>query len=64
MVTWLVKKVAHNPEGLLALLIRAQKIEDNQSRASLIFRAGLRVGMLHPEIAREVLESPEPEYNI
>lgn len=64
MVVWLTKKLITNPDHLLALLIRAHKIEDNQTRASMIFRAGLRIGLTHPEIARSVLESPEPEWMI
>ena len=64
MVGWLLGKAINNPDRLLALLIRAQRVEDNEIRASIIFRAGMKVGLNHPEIARSVIYGPEAEYNI
>lgn len=64
MVMWLLAKAKNNPERLLSLLIRAQRIEDNELRASVIFRAGMKVGLNHPEIARSVIYGPEAEYHI
>lgn len=64
MVMWLLAKAKNHPDRLLALLIRAQQVEDNEIRASVIFRAGMKVGLNHPEIARNVIYGPEAEYHI
>ncbi|QGZ16956.1 hypothetical protein SEA_LITTLETOKYO_64 [Arthrobacter phage LittleTokyo] len=45
--------------SFLALLIRAQEIQENDGSMSAAFRAGLRVGLAHPELARAVVKEEE-----
>lgn len=47
------------PETLLGLLIRAQDIEEESASMAAAFRAGLRLGLAHPELARQVIEGEE-----
>lgn len=48
LILWVVRKARHDHEGLLALLIAARKLEEDRIYASMIFRAGYRVGQLNP----------------
>ncbi len=56
---WLLRIGKHNPPGLLKLLLRAQEIEDNEASMAMAFRAGVRVGLKHPDLGRQVLGEPE-----
>lgn len=61
---WFLRIIKKDPDRLLSLLIRAHRIDDNELQVSRIFRAGMKVGLNHPEIARNLLLGPEPEYQI
>lgn len=49
------------PDHLLGLLIRAQDITETDASMAAAFRAGLRVGLAHPEIARSVMEQEQDD---
>lgn len=51
--------MTRNPERLLSLLIRAHDLDTLEASMSAAFRAGLKVGLEHPELGRKVL-SEEP----
>lgn len=42
---------AGDPGNFLRLLIRAQEIQEQDASVSAAFRAGVRVGAEHPELA-------------
>lgn len=46
-IGWLARIMRRNPERLLALLIRAHKIDDLERDVSRYFRAGYRIGYLN-----------------
>lgn len=56
---WLVRINREDPGSFLRLLLRAQEIQEHDESMSAAFRAGLRVGLAHPEIARAVVEEEE-----
>lgn len=55
---WLLGLLTRNPERLLSLLIKAHDLDQEQWSVSATFRAGMRVGLDHPETARRALELP------
>lgn len=61
---WLINLLTKNPERLLSLLIRAHNLDREDWSVSATFRAGLKVGLDHPEIGRQVLERKDPEWEI
>lgn len=61
---WLLNLLRKRPEGLLTLLARAHHIDTTQASCSAAFRAGLKVGLDHPEIGRALRERNDPEWTI
>ena len=49
LIPWLYRKMRYNHEGLLALLLAAQRYEADAQLASKSFRAGYRVGQMYPK---------------
>lgn len=61
MWRWLRRTFAGDPGAVLRLLERARDIQEHDESMSAAFRAGLRVGLAHPEIARAVVKDEEEE---
>lgn len=57
MIRWLYRKLRHDHESLLALLIAARRKDQERLQVALIFRAGYRVGQLN----RGPLDRPDYE---
>ena len=56
---WLFDTGRKRPVRLLKLLIRAHELDMQEASMSMAFRAGIRLGLKHPELGREVLGEPE-----
>lgn len=56
---WLVRINRADSGSFLRLLLRAQEIQEHDESMSAAFRAGLRVGLAHPEIARAVVKEEQ-----
>lgn len=57
---WLLGLARKHPERLLSLLIRAREIDRYEGNMTAAFRAGLKVGLDHPELAQKVLKEETP----
>lgn len=56
---WLFRIGKNDHQGLLKLLLRAHEIQEDEASMAMAFRAGLKLGLQHPELGRQVLGEPE-----
>lgn len=56
---WLARTGRTKPERLLKLLLRAHDLDSTEASMAMAFRAGIRVGLQHPDLGRQVLGEPE-----
>jgi hypothetical protein len=56
---WLVSAGSSRPERLLKLLMRAHELDTTEASMAMAFRAGIRIGLQHPDLGRQVLGEPE-----
>lgn len=54
----LFRRHVNNPGAILILLARAGRLEEHEASVTAAFRAGLRLGLAHPELAEQVLTDP------
>ncbi|QGH74555.1 hypothetical protein HYQ03_gp68 [Arthrobacter phage Kuleana] len=55
------RRMGRTPDSFLALLIHARDVQEHEASVSAAFRAGLRVGLAHPEIAERYVATIEEE---
>ncbi|AYN57639.1 hypothetical protein PBI_DAOB_66 [Arthrobacter phage Daob] len=55
------RSMGDRPASFLALLIRAREMKEHEASVSAAFRAGLKVGSAHPEIAGWLAATYEEE---
>jgi hypothetical protein len=55
----LFRRHRNNPGAILILLARAGRLDEHEASVAAAFRAGLRLGLQHPELAEQVV-GPQP----
>jgi hypothetical protein len=58
-MVWLYGLLRKRPDSLLALLIEARSIDRERLQAGVVFRAGIKLGLEHPELAQSIIDQEE-----